>query len=165
MKEISFNLLTLLTFFYGIFWASTIDSNSKYKPFDPTGFFSKEKEAYKIRRRFYFSVLLLDLIPISYFAFIFNLFMRYININELNWLTIILTGFTSLSVFGFTRLAPAVIASNKTHKYFYTTLERPGIIDEKPNSFKAYLFSGIIYLVIPFFLILIMHLSQNGWLK
>ncbi len=158
MTNLGVNLLTILTFFYGIFWASALSTNAKYHPFDPLGFFSKKPEAYKIRRRFYVSFLTLDIIPVAYFALIFYLFSRFSPINELGWHNIFLTGFASLSVFGFTRIFPGIIASNKTYRFFYPNKDCSKYeITQDSHSFKAYLISGLIYLAIPFIALFIIY--------
>ncbi len=162
MPDLGFNLLTLFTFFYAIFWASTLEFNSKYQPFNPIGFFSKKLEAKKIRRRFYLSVLLLDVIPVFYFAATFFLLTHFLDINDLRWWNLILTGITALSAFGFTRIFPALIACDKTCRFFYPHENMPNISSLKEeNAFIAYLVSGIIYLVIPFVTISIMYLLQH----
>ncbi len=162
MNNSGFNLLSLFTFFYAIFWASTLEFNSKYHPFDPVGFFSKLPGAYKIRRRFYVSVIFLDIIPVSFFALIFYLYAHFLNVDNLSGLYIILTGISALSVFGFTRIYPAMVASDKTHKYFYHRKQLSKLpITQAKNSFIAYLISGLVYLVIPFITIFAMYLMQN----
>ncbi|MBM2820521.1 MAG: hypothetical protein HW405_281 [Candidatus Berkelbacteria bacterium] len=161
MNNSGFNLLTLFTFFYAIFWASTLEFNSKYHPFDPVGFFSKLPGAYKIRRRFYVSVIFLDLIPVSFFALVFYLYTHFLKVDNLNWLYIIFTGISALSVFGFTRIYPAIVASDKTHKYFYNRKQLSNLpIARTKNSFIAYLISSLMYLLIPFLTISAMFLLQ-----
>ena len=158
MNASGFNLLTLFTFFYAIFWASTLEFNAKYRPFDPIGFFSKKPEAKKIRYRFLISLIFIDFIPVVYFALIFCLFAQFININQITWWTLILTGLTSLSVFGFTRLYPAMVATHKTAHYFYSQEEVKKIeISHHENAFVAYFVSSLIYLIFPLLTIFLMH--------
>lgn len=133
-----------LVFFYAIFWAAALSVTGRYQPFDTPSMCKRDCLAL---RRFIISLIILNLLPVGWLAFLYTFI-----IPDTKGLTpIVAAAFASLSVFGFHRILHAILASDRTYHCFYTNKQISQVRDrgkfKQPQAFTAHFWPGIIYIV------------------
>ncbi len=145
----------MLTFFYAIFWGLSLNAARDLRAFDTHRFFRKGYNGYPFKR-FIVGVIILDFFPILIFSLLFHLSK---SIKSLNFYSIMFAGFASLSVFGWYRIAHAIIDTKCARSNFYSEKEHNNRnTDEKreerldPNYFWPHFLGGVGYVAIFLFL-------------
>ena len=135
--------------FIAIFWGSMLGSAGRYQPFDTAAaFFSPWREPRGIlaRRRFIVSTFLLNALPILY------LVIGYEGLKGCSGvLALVGAAIASLGIFGCPRVLHAVLATDKTHAYFFTENYWSATLTndrhDREHRFVAHFAPGMVYLV------------------
>jgi|GEM_PF-1713285 len=167
---------TILLFFYGLFWAGTMQAASRYRPFDSAAFFRIEGVArkrlrsprWKNRRavgRFFVAFIIMNVWPV---AWICILFWDAFKETKVTFTSIFAAAFASLSVFGFHRILHALIYSiDEARHRFYPLKERKSLnkdirLQDWPQEFYSHFMGGVLYLtVLPLFALLLLQLISE----
>lgn len=138
-----------LIFFYGIFWATTLNVVGRYRAFDTHTFFSKLKKSRRFAlKRFLVSLFIINLCPVAWLWFLYV----YIVPNKSGVFPTMSGAFASLSVFGFHRILHAIIATENFYRKFYSNKEWKTVINQwgrgGHNTFISHFLPGIAFLIV-----------------
>ena len=140
-----------LLFFFGLFWASVIASVARYRPFETADFWSDEHRPHALKR-FGISFVVLNLFPVFWLWLLYQIVVP----QERGVIPILSAALASLSVFGIHRVLHALIATDKTFRFFYSLEEYHELANRwhahGTNSFIAHFLPGIAYLLVLAFL-------------
>lgn len=145
---------TIFTLFYAIYFAVTTSLTGRFQPFDTPSMYKLLLLAWL---RFFVSFILLNIVPLAYFAVIFQ-WLGSINDTEFimgawrafwNMFKLLVL---SLAGFGFYRIFFGVmlIKSGKSYFFYGTDLPKPvkEELDNRPDShreWKAHVYPGIFW--------------------
>lgn len=136
---------TSLLFFYGIFWASSLNALAVFRPFNTAGLFDPKtwRTGFK---RLIAGLFIANLLPIFGLFFLYNSPLMEIESSA----GIMISAFASLSVFSIPRLFHGIVLNKTTSKWFYTEeeVERLRVKHEKKSDpWIWHLLPGLIYIV------------------
>lgn len=138
--------------FIAIFWGAMLGSVGRYQPFDTAAaLFApwEELRSRVARRRFVVSTLVLNVLPLLY------LMIGYMALKGCTGIPALLgAAVMSLGIFGCTRVLHAVLATQKTHMYFFADDHWAKVLKgerhDREHRFVAHFVPGIAYLVVYF---------------
>ncbi len=135
-----------LIFFFGVFWCSVLAAAARYRPFDTTAFYTEGSFGHAARR-FLFSFLSLNVLPVGLLFLLYHLVVP----DRSDAVSVIAAATGALGVFGCHRMLHAIIASKKWHSWFYADETWREVLSEctgtGANSFQAHFCPSIFYLL------------------
>jgi len=143
----SFTGKDAIVLFFGILWGITLSIIGRYRLFDTHLFFSQDRRNYAISR-FIIGFIIINITPIIWFYLLYT----YVASEQYGAVPIMLSAFSSLSLFGFNRVLHAIIATDNRYSRYYSEIEWETILSkwerDGPNTFTAHAIPGIAYLVL-----------------
>ena len=139
-----------LIFFYGVFWATVVSSASRYRPFETADLFSADPPTRKMSlRRMLWSLLLLNGLPITNLTLLYSHVVPVSN----NGSAIASAAFGGLSVFAYTRLLHAILATDAQWHRYFTPVQYENFSDQygrqgSPKTARAHAIPGLAYLAL-----------------
>jgi hypothetical protein len=139
-----------IVLFFGILWGITLSIIGRYRLFDTHLFFCKNRRKYAISR-FIIGFFVINIAPIIWFYLLYT----YVASELAGAVPIMISAFSSLSLFGFNRVLHAVIAADNHYSRYYSKTEWEAVLSQwgrgspnTPNTFVAHAIPGIAYLVV-----------------
>ncbi len=165
---------TSLLFFYGIFWAASLNAINVLKPFPTHQLFKKETK-HTARKRIAVSVVVANVLPITGVWLLYGSHPMTITTST----GILFSACVSLSLFSIIRILQGIMLNKCSRNYFYTPKEIQEFKDEKDESknpddpWHHHIVPGLAYIVlfvgIPFLvyysLLLVSFLKSIEWFK
>ena len=136
-----------LVLFFGILWGITLSIIGRYRLFDTHLFFSQDRRNYAISR-FTVGFIIINICPIIWFYLLYT----YVASEQSGAIPIMISAFSSLSLFGFNRAIHAIIATDNHYSRYYSEKEWRAVLSlwgrDGPNTFVAHAIPAIAYLVL-----------------
>jgi len=115
---------TIFVVFFAIFWGAVFSVQGRWKMFQPILSFPH------IRHRFFFSFLLLDVVPILFFAWTF---FRLTETPGETWLQISAGILPAFAIFAFYRLWMGIVECNPSYFYQSDDKQNPDLKNIEPT--------------------------------
>ena len=140
---------TSLLFFYGIFWAASLNAINVLKPFPTDMLFKKETTGIALKR-IAVSVLFANILPIIWLWFLYSFPPVTITANTSRG--ILFSALVSLSLFSIIRILQGIMLNRCSAHWFYTPKEITDIegkTDKKHNDpWYYHVLPGVVYIVL-----------------
>ena len=136
-----------IVFFFGLFWAVSLNSVARYRPFETASFWSPTDRQYAFRR-FVLAIVILNLLPVFWLWVLF----QFIVPKLAGFFPVLSAAIASLSIFGIPRLFHAFVATDRGNGRFYSNEEYMEITkrwrEGSANTFVSHFVPGILYLIV-----------------
>ena len=135
-----------IVFFFGLFWAASLNSVARYRPFETASFWSPRDRKYALPR-FVLAFVILNILPVFWLWVLF----QFVVPKSAGLFPVLSAAIASLSIFGIPRIFHAIVATDRTHSRFYSSEEYAEITkrwrEGSANTFVAHFLPGLLYLI------------------